>query len=200
MNAHTASPPTTNRIPDDREVLLKHHLARIQDSAEALAEARQEHNHRRKLAKADGFNLADEIDFGLSIQNAQEDETVAASLRRRLQTASFLNLAVGYQGNLFDAPTPADADARAFDAGLDAGITGKDPEAPDGYDPTRWMEGWHKGQERLREAMQARMEEANAKAEPSEPKKRGRPPGSKNKKAEAAENTSGTGADPFTKH
>ncbi|MCW5695817.1 MAG: hypothetical protein KIS96_03670 [Bauldia sp.] len=210
MNAHASTASAgSNRIPDDREVLFKHHMAKLGSLADERAELNERWKTARRLAKADGFDLGNEIDFGLKIRAAEDDETVASGLRKRLQTAAYLGLPVNFQMDLFGA-RPDDAKERAFADGLDAGIEGANPQAPDQYSSgdlaTAWMDGWHKGQERLREAMQRRMEAANAESEAkqsSEPKKRGRPPGSKNRKKDetTAENTSGTGADPFaTKH
>lgn len=209
MNAH-AQPVGSNRIPDDREVLLRHHLAKLESIDERMQAIREEWKAARKEAVADGFALRDEIDLGMRIRTADKREMISASLRRQLQTAAYLGLPVNFQMDMFaGAAASDDAIATAFESGLTAGIEGLNPQSPEQFAAgdlnQAWMDGWHKGQERLREAMQRRMEAANAESEAKqsgEPKKRGRPPGSKNrKKDEAAENTSGTGADPFaTKH
>lgn len=198
-----AQPGDNSRHIDDREILLKHHVGRIDEILDRKAEVNEELKQARKKAKADGFELGDEVDFALKIRRAESSATVAAGLRRRLQAAAFMGLPINFQPDLFAARSD-DAEDRAYEAGLDAGIEGRNATPPEQFSAgplsARWMEGWHTGQDRLKAAMQKRMEAANAAAASATPKPRGRPAGSKNKPKEAAPAELKTEADLRPRH
>lgn len=189
MDVATPAPAGDNSAAlsdEDREVLFFHHLGLIGAIDDKLAVIREERKNARKLAKADGFELGDEIDLGLKIRSAEDESIIAASLSRRLRIASYFGLPVDHQFELFGGDRAPAVD-KAFDAGVKAALLGKNPDPP--HDPSTeqhqaWLRGWHKGQERMREAMQRRMEAQNAEAtgeapatseETPAPKKRGRP-------------------------
>lgn len=179
MNAIQGS---NSMVPTDREIIFKRTLADLDDIDNRLREIQEERKTRRRQAKADGFDMRDEIDLGLRIRRAEKPETVSTSIQRMLQTAAYLALPVNFQMSLFDASAAPDARSKAFAAGREAGIEGRDAKPPadlTGDLATEWMAGWHNGQEHLAEAMAKRMEAQNAEAPATEPKRRGRPPKAK---------------------
>lgn len=152
--------------PEDRRILLFHHVNAIGRIDDEIAELRARRNTKRKEAKADGFELGVEIDQALRIRNAEDASTVAAAISKRVWVARAFGLDMAEQLDLFGGGVSTDSIQRAFDAGYDAGIRGADPKPPvePGAEFNAWMEGWHKGQEKVRALMQRRMEAANAAA------------------------------------
>jgi len=118
---------------------------------------------RKKIragAKGKGFKLS-EIDAGMRLMTMEDQSIFVAEIKELIAIAQAFNaLPPGEQGSLFPDRRPADE--KAYDAGKQAGLEGKNPEAPAGYEPTKWMEGWHEGQRIRRDDLQAAMEKINS--------------------------------------
>lgn len=155
--------PGHNLSTDDRKVLFFIHLGRIGKIDDQLAILREQRKALRQEAKADGFELGVEIDQGLRIRNAEDVDTVATAIGKRLWVARAHGLVIEEQLDMFGAASP-DSIQRAFDAGMQAGLMALDAKPPmdPGAEFNSWLEGWHAGQAKVREHMQRRMEAANA--------------------------------------
>ena len=195
---------------EDRRILYLMHVGKIVTQRASIKEAQEVLKTLKKTAKADGFDMGSEIDFGVKLREAEDDDVIAANLRKTLRAAEYLNLPIGFQPAFnFDAKAPGDgAIEAAFDKGRLDGIMGIGPKAPDGYDgplATAYMEGWHKGKEEALVVFKRNLEAKNAHVgTPNEilkPDQAKRGPGRprKDQSAEPPPNTSGSKATPFKK-
>lgn len=167
MNAH-AQPPkdgSNSALTDeDRKVLLLQHVGKIIDLDEQIAELREKRKTARRLAKTDGFDLGTEIDLAVKISKADDDETIAANLAKQLRIASYFQLPVSFQMNLFDQAS-TDALDRIMEEGARAGYLAKERKSPyaDGSEEDQvWLRGYDGSQERARDVWQRAAEQRNA--------------------------------------
>lgn len=178
---------SADMTPEERRALFFDHYRPIAAQADRVREANVELKRLRKLAKSEGIVLAD-VDFALRCAEIDDSDIIVGELRRRTQIASWMALPVDFQAELFGADEREPIEDKAFKAGALASSLGKNADpSVDGYDITSppgqaWMRGHAEDQRRLRDAMQKRMEAANAAARGQEPaaaaepkKKRGRP-------------------------
>lgn len=113
----------------------------------------------RKIAKESGVVLK-RLD-ALMAMIEMDDASVEDHLSGMVREASWLGLvAAGYQGDLFSeglGKSPLAEDdlilLKAKDAGYRSGLMGLSDNPHDGNTPAgqRWMEGWHAGQEILKD-------------------------------------------------
>jgi hypothetical protein len=181
-----------------RRALYFSHINPIWDLEQRLDELKAEKTKLKRIAKAEGFE-AYEIDLGLRIRKTEKPETIDNQMARLMAVARYMNQPVGHQFSLLDADRRPDVD-RAYEEGLMQALRGE--SLRNGYDQSlpQWNalnDGYEAGQEQLREASQAKMEAANARAAADEEKRgaagaaaaaaevekrgRGRPKGAKNK-------------------
>lgn len=153
--------------PDERTALRMHHVRKLLEIADRMKPIRDERKTARATAKADGFKLS-EIDAAIRLATMDDMGIFVDEIRELIEIAKAFNaLPPGEQGDLFPDRRPAEE--KAFDAGKVAGLEGKNPEPPAGFDPSKWMDGWHDGQRVMRENLQSAMEKRNAAAaEPSD--------------------------------
>lgn len=159
MTEETAAEPGHN---SDRQALFMRHLHTIQTAEDKLDEFKAEVKKIRKLAKADGFKLAD-FDFAMKALTMEDDTIMADDLKRQIEILRWLDIPIGYQADIEDADRRP-MDDKAFNQGEFAGMrhVGTD-ENPYDSDPLRskWLEGWHVGRDRLK-AVSVEEEEAGA--------------------------------------
>ncbi|GGB00227.1 hypothetical protein GCM10011491_30550 [Brucella endophytica] len=121
----------------------------------------------RAEAKGYGFKLS-EIDTGMRLMTMEDQSIFVAEIEQLIEIAQAFNaLPPGEQGNLFPDRRPADE--RAFAAGKQAGLEGKNCEAPAGYDAPKWTDGWHEGQRIMRDELQVAMEKRNTALADNDP-------------------------------
>jgi len=153
--------------PEQRSALRMHHVRKLLDVEEEMKPLRDLKKKIRSEAKGDGFKLA-EIDAAIRLMTMEDQSIFVAEIKELIDIARAFNaLPPGEQGTLFPDRRPADE--KAFDAGKQAGLEGKNPEAPAGFDATKWMEGWHEGQRIMRDELQAAMERRNATLQDNDP-------------------------------
>lgn len=139
-----------------------HHFNAIEAQKAKVKEAQEALKKLRKTAKADGCVMAD-LDYMARCANLEDPAIVPEEIRRRAEIAAWFALPVNYQTDMFVDRMPLDE--RAFEEGNAAALLGKSCEPP--YDATspagqRWIEGWHAGQEAMRDDLQRAMEKRNA--------------------------------------
>jgi hypothetical protein len=150
--------------PEQREALFFHHLGTLARIDARLKDIKEERKRNRLLAKSDGFALVEEIDLGLKLFTTEETKPIIDNIVRRMGVAQYFRLPLDFQMDLF-ASASADGRARFFDAGLQAGLMGKDGTPPAelvGDQMTAWTEGWQEGQRRLKAAWQSKADATNA--------------------------------------
>jgi ribosome modulation factor len=151
----------SNREADERRARLAIIVGKLLEVDARMQPLRDERKTIRAEAKAE-FKLA-MIDAAVRISTMEDQSIFVDEIKELIEIAKAFNaLPPGEQGDLF--PDRRDGAERAFDEGKVAGLNGKNPEAPDGFDPTKWMDGWHAGQEVRRDEMQRDMERRNAAA------------------------------------
>jgi hypothetical protein len=152
MPGHNSGEQTAQERSADRMVIVR----RLLDIQERMKPLLDERKKVRSEAKAN-FKLA-EIDAAIRLATMEDQTIFVEEIKELIEIAKAFNaLPPGEQGSLF--PDRRDADERAYDAGLVAGLAGATGIAPpSGFDPGRWMEGWTEGQKRLGDAMQRDME------------------------------------------
>lgn len=146
--------------PAQRSALRMHHVRKLLDVEEDMQPLRDLKKKIRAEAKGDGFKLS-EIDAAMRLMTMEDQSIFVAEIKELIDIAQAFNaLPPGEQGSLFPDRRPADE--KAFDAGKQAGLQGKNCESPAGFDPTKWVEGWHEGQRIMRDELQTAMEKRNA--------------------------------------
>lgn len=146
--------------PDERAALRMYHVRKLLEIADRMKPILDERKSARATAKADGFKLS-EIDAAIRLATMEDTDIFVAEIKELIEIAKAFNaLPPGEQGDLFPDRRPADE--KAFDAGKVAGLAGKNPEPPAGFEPSKWMDGWHDGQRVMRENLQSAMEKRNA--------------------------------------
>ncbi|QHJ77069.1 MAG: hypothetical protein [Bacteriophage sp.] len=131
---------------DEKKALFFHHVRKEIDIAAQIKELQNIRKSQRKTAQADGITLA-KLDFAIKAMAAEEKENVVDAETNRLEVLSWLNLAPGFQADLFEDTAPA-LD-RVKKDGERAGLLGKDGKSQylEGTEEdTAWLEGWRNGQ------------------------------------------------------
>ena len=146
------------------------HLGEILRARAKVEAVRKVLKAARRAAQDAGFNLHD-LDEMISMRE-QEPETVQDTIRRKAQYATWMGLAPGVQGDLFDhAAARQDDKTKWFEEGYVDGLEGV-TAAGDRYDMTSEagqarMKGWDKGQgilrDRLAEMLSKKKDDAKAK-------------------------------------
>ncbi len=152
----------------------------IADAQETMRSIRRRRKDLRKTIEAEGHNI-DEFDRALRDAKRSGEEREAADRAYRRNMA-WLAKPVGYQTE-FDITPAAMAGAEAhevkraeregFKAGKDGDRADRNPWRPGSEPFAAWHSSWLRGQ----------AEKVTAEIQPTEPKRRGRPPRSKNKAA-----------------
>lgn len=151
----------SNREADERRARLGIIVGKLLDVEDRMKPLRDEKKRIRAEAKTE-FKLS-MIDAALRLSTMDDQSIFVAEITDLIEIAKAFNaLPPGEQGSLF--PDRRDTDEKSFDAGKTAGIDGKNPEAPTGFAPEKWMEGWHAGQAVRRDELQRDMEARNAVA------------------------------------
>lgn len=154
-----AQPPAgeqTNKPAADLEA-FHYHKGCIERAQASVAAVRKMLKTERRRASDAGINLAD-LDLVMKMAE-QEPETVQATVNRIATYASWMGLAPGVQGNLFEAADDkADVLKVAEHEGYVEGLEGKTAEG-DRYDPASEagqarLTGWNRGQDVYRNRFQ----------------------------------------------
>jgi hypothetical protein len=153
--------------PEQRSALRMNYVLRLLDVEDDMKPLRDLKKKIRAEAKGDDFKLS-EIDAAIRLMTMEDQSIFFAEIKELIAIAQAFNaLPPGEQGSLFPDRRPADE--KAYDAGKQAGLEGKNPEAPAGFDATKWMEGWHEGQRIMRDELQIAMEKRNAALQDNDP-------------------------------
>ena len=166
----TAAKPASDHnqmSPEQRQALFHHHVGLIIAQNKRVKDERDRLKQLRLDAKADGFELGGEIDFAVRVRTAVNTGAIVTSLGRTLRAATWLNLPLDFQPDLFEQSSKKDSEG-AFQRGFEEGSQGITLRTPDGYvgDVAKaHADGWRKGQDEVAEAMRIRMERVNAEAE-----------------------------------
>ena len=91
---------------DEKKALFFHHVRKEIDIAAQIKELQNIRKSQRKTAQADGITLA-KLDFAIKAMAAEEKENVVDAETNRLEVLSWLNLAPGFQADLFEDTAPA---------------------------------------------------------------------------------------------
>jgi len=185
---------------ETRRALFFTHLNPLWKLEQKRQEIVAEMTKLKRQAKADGFE-AYEVNHGLAIRKTEKPETVDNQMLRLMAITRYMSQPIGYQFSLIDAASAGssrDID-RAYEAGEMQALQGESLRNPHDQSAPQWKafnDGWDGGQEQMRAALQERMEADKArkasatKAVKSKSgngdgaatvRRRGRPPGSKNK-------------------
>lgn len=158
----------------ETKALFFDHYNKIAAQLETVKAAQAEYKKLRKTCKADGIVLAD-MDFALRCAEVDDAKIIPDELRRRTQIATWFNLPLLFQPDLFEDRAPADE--RIESDGYTAGMKGKDAKSGYGsgsHEDKLWLAGWERGQAEMRESLKSGMEKLNAKraakAEPDQSK------------------------------
>ena len=142
----------------ERKALAFHHLRATMAKKAVLDAAREGYKTARKQAKADGMVLAD-LDFMIRCSEIEDEGIVTDEIKRKTEIASWFNLPVLFQPDLF--ADRMDAQERITGEGEIAGLAGKNGESPyekasqeDGW----WLAGWRKGQDAMLKDFASAME------------------------------------------
>ena len=152
---------------DDRRILLLHHVGQLNTLQDQIDELNAEKKRLRLLAKSDGFKLGDEVDLAMKITRRDDDEGIAESLARQMTVASYFDLPVDQQLDLFGG-MPDTTGERYFEEGARSGYMAKErlsPYADASTENEQWLNGYDAAQKKSQEVLQRIME---SKAEPEE--------------------------------
>lgn len=149
---------------EERNALRMHHLQKLHDLDAKIKPLQDQRKQIRGEAKGDGFKLAD-LDAAYRVMKMEDTSIFVAEIQEMIEIAKAFNvLAPGEQGNMF--PDRRTQEEKAGDEGLVAGQKGEECSPPsiwaDADLGQAWIDAWHEGQKRVRDAMQASMERKNA--------------------------------------
>lgn len=169
MNAHTPPQEGSNTVltPEDRKVLLLHHVGDILKIEDKIAELNEQKKKARRLAKADGFDLGVEVDLAIKLSRAEDDSVIAANLAKQLQVAAYFSLPVNQQLAL--PLETVDGLDRVYDEGVRAGFLAlerKSPYAEGSDEEQAFLRGYDDAQKKAGEVMERAMAARNAEAKP----------------------------------
>lgn len=103
-----------------------------------------------KLAKAElGEGVVADIKTALELDSEEGEAKIRAAIEAQLRVASWMNVPLGSQSNLFAEPDRTPSVDRAYAAGKTAGLAGEtlsNPHAHDLPQHARYDEGWRDGQ------------------------------------------------------
>lgn len=131
---------------DEQKALLFHHIRKEIDISEQIKALQSERKSQRKTAQADGIVLAD-MDFAIKAMAAEDKQNVVDAENNRFKILFWLNLAPGYQADLFKDRAPVVE--RITGEGERAGLLGKDGVSPYEHgseEDKAWLNGWRNGQ------------------------------------------------------
>lgn len=150
---------------NERKALFFHHLRKRMAHNSQLAELNAAKKADGKTAQADGLVLGD-LDYAIKAIGADDKGTVTDRFLAQGEVLAWLNLTPGFQSDLLRDRAPAIE--RIEGEGELAGLAGKDPKSPydNGSDEDlAWARGWDRGQQIMRDNLQAAMEKINSAAD-----------------------------------
>lgn len=149
--------------PEERHALLMDHVRQEVEWQERLKVIKDERNKGRKIARADGFSLA-ELDFAYKTVMSSDQNIQVESTRARINVLQGLSVIPAGEPDLF--AERRDADERQYDEGKADGLAGKD--APPATEQEK-LRGWTDGQEILASAFKKKeADSAEQKAKDNE--------------------------------
>lgn len=154
MTGHNSNELT----PAERKALLMHHMRTISAQVAICDRENEERKRLRKLAKADGIQLAD-IDYGLRVLTIEDPQIIIDEQKRHHELAEWFGVPVFTQAEFDFEREPAIDRARR--EGRAAGAMGKDRDPPYGASSAQanaWLDGWHEEQNRMLADMTSAME------------------------------------------
>ncbi len=131
--------------PDQARALKFHHFHHINAQKEKVDAERTEYKRLRGLAKSDQIKLAD-IDFMMRCATIEDPSIIPEDLKNQMEIASWFNLPLLYQPDLFTDRQPAEE--RIKESGRAAAFANKDRESgfAGGSDENQlWLEGYDEG-------------------------------------------------------
>lgn len=149
----------------ERKALLMHHMRAISAQQAICDRENEERKRLRKLAKADGIQLAD-IDYGLRVLEIEDPQIIIDEQRRHHELAEWFGVPIFTQAE-FDFEREPAVD-RARREGRAAGAMGKDCDPPYGEGSplaAAWREGWQAEQAAIMADWQSAMEKKQRAAE-----------------------------------
>lgn len=153
--AAVAQPQTTANTDDlDREekALFLHHMPLIKAAKEAFNTANSNLRNLYKKAKAEGNFTQADFDTAFSLETAEKEARVRATIARALKIARIVGSSMGNQLDLFLEPDRTPIADRAYAEGEKASMENKKAAPP--YDPSteayrQFMAGFHTHQATL---------------------------------------------------
>lgn len=169
------------------------YLQYADERAEADAACKAANDRKTTInrkAKADGIKTKD-LDRFIEMRNAEDEAAKTESVKLQVQFAKWLNLENAGQLELFEVDRRTDVE-KAKEMGYSHGFRGIGPHSPYGQGTAQddaYSEAWREGTDARTDALKSAEEKLETqREEAAKPKRRGRPPRSRDDEiAEASE-------------